>query len=910
MNGKGLFCAAFGSEIGVFEPSEVPVFAMYLSRLELENIKSYSRATFDFAPGITAIRGENGAGKTTIIESVAWVMFDMLDYTKEQFVRRGEKKGSVKVTFVSGLDEREYEIFRDSGTAYFARDPRLGAVVANKKEEVRRFVWQHLGLDQGTDLESLFRQAIGVPQGTFTAVFLSTAANRKIVFDRLLKVDEYREAAAKLLETSRFVDHRISDTREQVARIEGELVRADAVAAEREELLSETKSLAEKITSINLDLGAARSKLQAAEKDHALVAELQAAASEAKAVHGRAELAAANARSHFEAAEKAAAAVAEARPASERYLAAVAKIAVLEKTRVERDKITAEMNAARTRFAAAETELRSVRDKLTQAENAARDVGELLPKAAEQDALDASIRDLRERLVSAKASEAEAAALDAQLAQMREKYQANLKAIAANAEKAAVAAELVELERRSGEIVSSLASLQASLDHDERFQREIRNGLCPILSQKCLNLGPGETLESFISSQFSSLRSQIGELTTERSAVDQRLAIAREGQKAEAEVASLRQRNLEIERDGKALSEQSKSLKAKFPASTEITAELAALDSRLTSLADPRGRIAILEKLAAEKNDLVEQVKKLDSLVSDLIAVQKNLEAELAPFADLDIELTAANAERDGNTREHQRFLANESIATELEPRRIALNEAVNQLEKAGRDAEMSVAAHGKALAAFDQKDFEDSRLLVTALDRTHAAESAKYTAINERLEKIAAEFDRFADLRKTRDQGLAERERLDAVSKTTAFIRDTLKEAAPQIARNYVRHVAVEANQLFREITGNGERVLKWNDDYSVSVEEDSYERPFVSLSGGEQMSAALAVRLALLKQLTEIRIAFFDEPTTNMDEVRRENLAAEIRSITNFDQLFVISHDDTFDNYVDNVIVLGDRA
>ena len=82
------------------------------------------------------------------------------------------------------------------------------------------------------------------------------------------------------------------------------------------------------------------------------------------------------------------------------------------------------------------------------------------------------------------------------------------------------------------------------------------------------------------------------------------------------------------------------------------------------------------------------------------------------------------------------------------------------------------------------------------------------------------------------------------------------------------------------------------------------------MSLSGGEQMSAALAVRLALLKQLTEIRIAFFDEPTTNMDEVRRENLASEIRSITNFDQLFVISHDDTFDNYVDNVIVLGDRA
>jgi len=910
MNVTGHSYAAFGSGTEVFGPFEVPIFAMYISRLELENIKSYRRAAFDFAPGITAIRGENGAGKTTIIEAVAWVMFDMLDYTKEQFVRRGEKKGSVRVTFLSGLDEREYEIFRDSGTAYFARDPRLGAVVANKKEEVRRFVWQHLGLDQGTDLESLFRQAIGVPQGTFTAVFLSTAANRKVVFDRLLKVDEYREAAAKLLETSRFVEHRISDTREQVARIEGELVRADTLGAEREELLRETKGLAEKIASIELDLGAAKAKLQAAEKEYARVSELQAAAAEAKAVHGRAELAAANARSHFEAAEKAEAAVAESRPGNERYLAAVAKIAHLEKVRIERDKVTAEISSAKARFAAAETELRSFRDKLKQAENAARDVNVLSPKAAEQDALDASIRDLRERLISAKASEAEAAALDEQLARMREKYLANAEAIRANAEKAAVAAELAQLERRSGEIVSSLASLQASLDHDERFQREIRNGLCPILSQKCLNLGPGETLESYISNQFSSLRSQIGELTTERNAVDQRLAIAREGQKAEAEAASLRQRNLEIERDGKALSERSKSLRAKFPASTEVTAELAVLDAKLASLSDPRGRIAVLEKLAAEKNGLVEKVNKLDSLVSELSADLKRLEAELAPFADLDVELTAANAERDDNTRDHQTFLTKVAAAAELEPRRKALNEATGQLQNAAREAEMSAAAHREAMAAFDQNDFEESRLLVAALDRTHAAETAKHTAFNERLEKIAAEFDRFADLRKTRDHGLAERGRLDAVSKTTAFIRDTLKEAAPQIARNYVRHVAVEANQLFREITGNGERVLKWNDDYSVSVEEDSYERPFVSLSGGEQMSAALAVRLALLKQLTEIRIAFFDEPTTNMDEVRRENLAAEIRSITNFDQLFVISHDDTFDNYVDNVIVLGDRV
>ena len=74
--------------------------------------------------------------------------------------------------------------------------------------------------------------------------------------------------------------------------------------------------------------------------------------------------------------------------------------------------------------------------------------------------------------------------------------------------------------------------------------------------------------------------------------------------------------------------------------------------------------------------------------------------------------------------------------------------------------------------------------------------------------------------------------------------------------------------------------------------------------------MAAALSVRLALLKQLSDVRIAFFDEPTTNMDAERRENLATQISNIKHFDQLFVISHDDTFEGYVDNVITLRDEG
>jgi exonuclease SbcC len=178
---------------------------MHITRIELENIKSHVNAVFEFERGTTAITGENGAGKTTLIEAVAWTLFDVLDYKKEDFVRRGAKRGSVRVTFESGLDERLYTVYRDTATGYNVFDPALKVRIADKKDEVTRFLWQHLGVEPGTDLDSLFRRAIGVPQGTFTAIFLETPAERKRAFDKLLKVEEYRRGAEELLKTTRFI---------------------------------------------------------------------------------------------------------------------------------------------------------------------------------------------------------------------------------------------------------------------------------------------------------------------------------------------------------------------------------------------------------------------------------------------------------------------------------------------------------------------------------------------------------------------------------------------------------------------------------------------------------------------------------------------------------------------------------
>ena len=82
--------------------------------------------------------------------------------------------------------------------------------------------------------------------------------------------------------------------------------------------------------------------------------------------------------------------------------------------------------------------------------------------------------------------------------------------------KAKDADEFENLSRRDVELTQELARLRAKLESDEKFQSEIKNGLCPILSEKCLNLKPGQTLENFVSGQFTEVKTQISVFENEQ----------------------------------------------------------------------------------------------------------------------------------------------------------------------------------------------------------------------------------------------------------------------------------------------------------------------------------------------------------------------------------------------------------
>ncbi len=886
---------------------------MHITKIELEDIKSHAHFFHEFERGTIAITGENGAGKTTLIEAVAWTLFDLLDYKKDDFVRRGAKKGVVRVTFESGLDEREYLVYRDSGTGYYVYDPQLKTRIADKKEEVTRFLWQHLGVEAGTDLETLFRRAIGVPQGTFTAIFLETPAERKKAFDKLLKVEEYRQGADKLLETARFIDTKITIVRENIARAEGELAQIERLEEENKTFGEQVKNLSDALEKLNSEIETKAEIVKKFDEQESKFNEIKIALDKSNTEFTRAEFSQKQKEKEknqaFEANEKIKSVEADYKI----HLEALLKLKELDRERTERDKINSELKRVETAQVNVKAEQKSNAEKLDSALKAHKEIAELQPKIKTEEELENQLKDLRNRTAKAEGVETSIKSLDEKLNDLREKYVKNQTQIKDADEKSTDAKFLEERQKRDSQVTNDLARFRAKLDSDRKFQEEIKNGLCPILSEKCLNLKPGQTLESFVSTQFTEITAQISALETEQKHLATALSVSREAEKHLAKLETLKARENEISDEGKKLKAEKESLKKNLADLPKLTKDLSEIENKLKVLDNPKARVKMLEKEAGNEIELrtkrTEIEKNLERLENDRGILLEQLET----YKFLDEQWKEFSEKRDRTIQAHRQFVANEDSAKLLPEKEKELEQANAEVAELKENLEKIKVELETASKDYDRERHQSERSFLLEFERKAAETRANLENSKKRADETAAELERLSEVRKAMQAEFQEKERLEKIGEATKFIRDTLKEAAPLVARNYVHHVSLEANQMFREISGNAERTLKWTEDYGILLEENGHDRPFINLSGGEQMAAALSVRLALLKQLSDVRLAFFDEPTTNMDAARRERLAEQISHITEkqtFDQLFVISHDDTFENYVSNTVMLkGDE-
>ena len=825
------------------------------------------------------------------------------------------------VDFLSDYDERAYQVMRSCGSSnvYRVLDPELAMKICEGKADVMQFLRQHLGIEPDTDPGELFRNAVGVPQGSFTASFLMGPSARKVVFDPLLKVAEYRRAWERLREPLSLLSQRKSDQSEIISGLKGELNRLPTVQAEANALTTRISNAEVELRAAQTGLATAESARQAMETKRERLLELQRITQIQQQAVAEQERALAAAQQRLTESEEAATTTEANRTGHEAYRVAQQDQRAVHERMAQRRELQEERADVQTRLTQAATKEDAHRRALADIAEAEKTAADLADAAAEQERLDLEIRDaqrqvdrlkdtgvrvLREqatvdraqhrldrlRVEVARAQEIEASRepLQTRVETLQQKITVQkTRSTQLQEERETIEEQGSQLKGLETDAVCPICEQPLSADHRQQLLDRLRrrwkemDGKAKAAAE---TIRQAEAEREQARATLAQQEQTLGSLSRQH-AVDT----------AETELAELHAQLAKAAAAAEALGQAPQRVE-------QLQQELKALGEprrrRDVALQQARGRERMEEALQQQREQALQQRKALAAL-----------DERMATFANLDAEADRIASQLEKFQTADDLYRRNQTAAEALPLRQREFGEAEMALQAARERYESGQEQLAASTREFDEERFQEAVAEVAEIrsssvrlenDLGHWRE--RLTRAEEEIVYLHAQAQRLAAARSLHDR-LAEQEEL------LQFLRSVLQEAGPFVTKALVQQISYAANQLFGQIMEDYTRTLQWQEDYGITLEVDGRERAFAQLSGGEQMSAALAVRLALLQEMSAIAVAFFDEPTTNLDDTRRDALARQIVGVRGFEQLFIISHDDSFEQATEKLIRVEKR-
>ncbi|PNU20574.1 SMC family ATPase [Geothermobacter hydrogeniphilus] len=440
-----------------------------------------------------------------------------------------------------------------------------------------------------------------------------------------------------------------------------------------------------------------------------------------------------------------------------------------------------------------------------------------------------------------------------------------------------LAARLPEVREAIIAVRSRLGQLDGRRTGLEEGKDKLAEGVCPFFREPCLNIAekpPGDLFST-----------RLTELATERESM-------------EKELTRLEQAESEASR----AAEQLKTFEV----------QLRTLDEQAAGLAEKRKanqkRAAGLERSGRDRDALQRQLTEK--------------QAALKEYANLAATIEQMEAEQKRHRPARDLYMAHREQASRLEGLQTDLRKFEQLLARLQQDLKAGETKLRTMSGEYDAVRHQALRRQKDELGREVGALGQKAVGLGKDVKRLADEIDRLKQIETEITARQAQVRTWEEKEKLVRFLRNRVfRNVSSYLSERFREEISQRANRIYR-IIAEADEELAWGEDYRIVLrdlhEGQLRERADDQLSGGQTMSAVVALRLAML-QTIGARIAFFDEPTSNLDAARRENLAQAFRAIDIgreevtehwYDQLFLVSHDIAFSEITDQILDLEGRA
>ncbi len=877
-----------------------------IREVRLVNVKSYSDQTIRFEEGVNAILGENGAGKTTILEAIGFTLFNTLPYNISDFIKRGERRAEIRVKIVNPKDERLYEIVRriEEGRTveYFVRDAETGVRIGGAEGVAGVVEWIRDAFDLEIDAKTIFENAIGVSQGKITSQFLESASVRDKIFSPLIGVEGYKKAFEKSREYEKLIETKLKDIEKEIALLQKDVENLSKLKSKLESLNKERESILAQISEMEKELAPLESRVDEMEQSFSKLNELKV--EEAKLV---AELRSIESNVHklkedlsrIEDAEKELESLKEA---YDRYVKAEGELENVERQKAEVEGRIEDLRTKSLKLERLKAELDELRRRLEEIRRCEEELEKIEPLAEKEEILMEKLREIEIAESKVKSLEEQKERLEREISKLKDE----LREIEAKSER------LKEIEEKLGRIpkdveemrdkaIQAIAKLKQMLSDELRQFEKIKGGICPILGEDCDRIAKVAKAKA---EKIAKIKAKLGEYEEKHRLLDK---LCKKRKELESEMNVIKAK-----------------IEAKDRLEHELNQKVELLEALIAELKEAKDLIEIKQRVESEYEKvrgsiekriaLIDKIRKKDEIIREIEVKEKKIEVisnEISEFEDLRKEFEELRSRAD-RLREilkkyresYDRFIRlkgevgrKDDILSSLESLEIRRKEIESKLK--GIRAEIE-----RIVERCNEDEYRALRQKLQGMRDLKAKLEGELSKLENQIEDVSREIVECEKKENILKKRLEDKKKLEKKLRFVNDLREIFKRAIPEITKAYVEAVSAEANRIFCEIMGDYNWELRWTEDFGIKAKYMGREIDFAQMSGGEQICAALAVRLALLKILSNVGIVFFDEPTQNMDETRRRNFAMQLSRIEGFKQIFVISHDDTFEEMVEHAI------